>query len=142
VPPFFSGQVATALGKGSAVYVPTPIGGAFTDPMVWQATADFRFRMIGGSAFNPGARGPAYGLESFELDSLIAAVQRGDSQPISPAQGPSLRAQLADADARAVVLGPMERRQEVGALLKTVLGRGPDETFGDVAIWRDIEKGP
>ncbi len=142
VPPFFTKQAAGTIAEGSAAYLPTPTGGDFTDPMVWQEETDFRFRLIGGSAFNPGAHGPAYGLENFGLDSLIAAGQRGETQQITPAQRRSVLTELTAARVQTVVLGPMEHQQEIGALLKTVLGRAPDETQGGVSLWTGIGDKP
>ncbi len=141
VPAYFTGQGVQSLAAGSNVLVfPLPLGHAFDDryayePLLWQVTANFRFRVPVFTAIVPAPN--LTQLPEPDLGPLargVVAIQDG------AATAPSLPdhdAVLGDLRARRVstlILGPMPRRDEVLAYVASVLGPGQDDA--GVTVWR------
>jgi hypothetical protein len=136
-PRFFTTPAVRLLPADAPVLVvPYPWAGQPT-AMLWQARADYRFRLIGG--YFTGDRSDS-GHRYFNASpsplnlTLIALVQGRISTAAARSRLPAVRQDLAATGARAVVLGPCNHRPEVLAYLTELLGK-PPQHVADVDVW-------
>lgn len=133
VPDFFHSSAIAAIPDGSvALVAPFSIEGGDVDPQVWQATADYRFRMPSGYVLWPAQEASA------TRDAMLR-IESG--QPV-PEMTPDLRqamvADFAHWGVRTVIVGPMAHEDGEVQLFTELLGRGPEDVDG-VAIWRNVQ---
>jgi hypothetical protein len=137
-PPFFTDGEAERIPPDTVVLV-APMQQLFpADPMLWQAEAGFRFRMPQGYFLGPDASGHAvYGSPLSTMSTAMEQLQGG----AMPTVNDSLRQQfLADMHARdvsMVLVGPMDRQDEMLGFLSAILGTAPEADDG-VFIWWQI----
>jgi hypothetical protein len=133
VPAFFRpGGDVEKVAPGSVVLITPFSSKESTDAMLWQAAANYRFRMPEGDAFTPGPYlGPHPTFLQKTLDEMDA-----NQQPV--AVTPDLRAAtLADIQrfrVATIVAGPSPGRAAIVAFWTEFLGFAPNED-GGVAVW-------
>lgn len=136
VPAYFSTE-ARSLPAGSVLMVlPYPVA-AQPVAMLWQAAADYRFRMPGGYFLGPAADGTAYvggDADPATARLLSQVASSGVPAPVTPARVAQARRDLTALGVSAVVLGP---DRAAGALARTVTGLlgAPPQVRGGVQIW-------
>lgn len=141
-PPYFTSEAVERVPEGAVVVTyPVPRFPG-TAAMLWQAEADFRFRMVGGYAITPlgDGRGTFVGGRT-RLEDAFAAAASGATLPTS-VSGP-LRELVAVEMQRAGVTTFLVAVDEPGAdearaWLERLLVRGPDEVVGGVAAWYGV----
>ncbi|MDP3711111.1 MAG: hypothetical protein Q8R60_01335 [Mycobacteriales bacterium] len=141
-PSYFSSSAVERVPEGAvAVTYPVPRFPG-TAPMLWQAEAGFRFRMVGGYAITPlgDGHGTFVGGRT-RVEDAFAAAANGRSLPTF-VSGP-LRELISMEMERAGVTTFLVAVDEPGAdearaWLERLLVRGPDEVVGGVAAWYDV----
>lgn len=135
VPAFFS-EGATAIPSGSTALILPLADSAHPAPMLWQATAAYRFSMTGGYAI----RGlPGGGATTSPPAGVIASLaHQAESTSSAPAVSTATRAR-ALAELRAdgvtsVVVGRDRARTQLVDLMTDVIG-GPPQWSGGAAFW-------
>jgi hypothetical protein len=133
VPTFFSAGAVSSLPSGSVALV-IPYAHEFESrAMLWQLSADLRFKMPEGYANRPG---PALNPAPTVLGHDLMAMQQGAPTPdVSTAYRAAVLAELRHWQVRAVVLGPMAGEDRVLAFLTAIMGSPPTED-GGVYLWR------
>lgn len=123
MPSFFRSGALNTIPRGSVALVfPSREG------MVWQARSHMWFRSPAGRAF-----APTTGLLR-RTKEAVRNSEAGRALP-SPAKQEKIRAELAKVDVETIVLGPMPRRQQVGALFAALAGKDPTVVDG-VLLWK------
>jgi hypothetical protein len=135
VPSFFS-DGATAIPSGSTALVLPLADSTHPAPMLWQATAAYRFAMTGGYAI----RGlPGGGATTSPPDGVVASLaQQAESASHIPVVSATTRAR-ALAELRAdgvtsIVVGPDSAQRRLVELVTRLIGAAP-EWRGGVAFW-------
>jgi hypothetical protein len=133
VPAFFSGSAVSSLSTGGVALV-VPYAHEFDSrAMLWQLSADLRFKMPEGYANRPG---PALDPAPTMLGLDLMAMQQGAPAPnVSTAYRVAAMAELRRWQVQAVVLGPMPGEDRMLAFLTAVIGTPPTQT-GGVYLWR------
>ncbi len=133
VPAFFSAGAVSTLPTGSVALV-VPYAHDFESrAMLWQLSADLRFKMPEGYANRPG---PALDPAPTMLGRDLMAMQQGAPAPeVSTAYRAAALAELRRWQVQAVVLGPMAGEDRVLAFLTAVIGTPPTQV-GGVYLWR------
>jgi hypothetical protein len=133
VPTFFSsGAVSTLSTAGVALIVPYAHGFE-SRAMLWQLSADLRFKMPEGYANRPG---PALDPAPTMLGRDLMAMQQGAPAPqVSTAYRAAAMTELRRWQVEAVVLGPMPGEDRVLMFLTAVIGTPPTQD-GGVYLWR------
>lgn len=139
VPAFFRSQ-ASRLPAGSVALV-APIGHAsHAEPMLWQAAAGLRFRMPQGYFVGPDADGhPMYGVQPSTLSTTMEEVQRGATPSVTPALAGELRRDLAERRVATVLVGPMNRQDEMLRFFAALFGRSPTSEGDGVYAWWGVD---
>ena len=70
---------------------------------------------------------------------MVAVQDTGVVPTLTAADRTAAFQELAKNDISHVIVGPMQRRAEMVALLTDVFGRPPEET-GGVQVWRDVQR--
>jgi hypothetical protein len=141
LPSFFTSSQVERLPKGGvALIAPFARNTSTSEPMLWQAEADFRWRMPEGYILGPDDTGRFVFLpEPSSLSEAMGAVQ-GGGEP--PPWTPDARAQygrdLSDKHVRSIVVGPMLYEANVVAFFSELLGR-PPERVGGVSLWLRVD---
>ena len=133
VPAFFSAGAVSSLPTGSVALV-VPYAHEFESrAMLWQLSADLRFKMPEGYANLPG---PALDPAPTMLGQDLMAMQQGVRAPeVSTAYRAAALAELRRWQVQAVVLGPMAGEDRMLAFLTAVMGTPPTHD-GEVYLWR------
>ena len=133
-PPYFSGPEVQQLPQNSlALAIPAPAPGQ-PQAMVWQAVANYRFRLIGCYCLVPGANGRA---SSFVPPGpFTAAIQQiVQGQPEVSLDSAAVTADLQHLAPDVVLLGPAPHQDRLLARLTQLLGP-PQQATGLVTAWR------
>jgi hypothetical protein len=132
VPAFFSTGAVSTLPTGSVALV-VPYAHEFESrAMLWQLSAELRFKMPEGYANRPG---PALDPAPTILGHDLMAMQQGAAAPeLSAVYRAAVLAELRRLQVQAVVLGPMAGEDRMLAFLTAVVGRPPTQT-GGVYFW-------
>ena len=100
--------------------------------MLWQVSADLRFKMPEGYANRPG---PALDPAPTILGHDLMAMQQGAPAPeVSASYRAAALAELRGWQVKAVVLGPMPDEDRVLEFLTAVMGTTPTQD-GGVYLW-------
>ena len=107
-----------------------------SEPMQWQALADYRYRSVGGYLITPDERGHGTfrgGKTTWERITGQAAVGRG-VQLYNPGSAMQLRVEMDRLDVKAVIVADRPGADAVIELVTMLLGR-PGERTGGVTVW-------
>lgn len=113
--------------------------GAGASPMLWAATAGGGIRMPEAYAYVPAADGtPMYGPPANNISSIMEAIQ--DQGVVVVARGQERDAVASDLQrlqVQDIIVGPMDKREQMIAFFTDLLGRPPENVEG-VQIWRNV----
>ena len=133
VPRFFSGGGVSTLPTNGVVLVVPYAHELESRAMLWQLSADLRFKMPEGYANRPG---PALDPAPTMLGHDLMAMQQGAPAPqVSTAYRTAALAELRRWQVQAVVLGPMAGEDRTLEFLTAVMGTPPTQD-GGVYLWR------
>ncbi|MDT5042179.1 MAG: hypothetical protein QOE51_3164 [Actinoplanes sp.] len=135
IPRYFSTE-ARKLPEGTnalVVPIPTPLR---TEPLRWQAAAQYRYSTPDGYFIAPAPDGrAAIGVQPGPTEQLFVKLEDNGLMPaMTPELTESVTAQLDAWGITTVLLGPSQHREEQLQLLTQLLG-GPSRTVDDVSIW-------
>jgi hypothetical protein len=133
VPAFFrSGGGVENVFPGSVVLITPFSSKESTDAMLWQAVANYRFKMPEGDAFTPG---PYLGPHPSFLQRTLDGMDR-DQQPVAvtPEVSNIAFADLSRFRVTTIVAGPSRGRAAIVAFWTELLG-GPPTEDGGVDVW-------
>lgn len=135
-PAFFkAGNDIERVPQGSVVLVaPFSQGPLTSEPMLWQATANLRFRMVGGSFLGPFPGVDVYGPPYTSLYEAMYAVNRGEMPTLTVDLLDRLRREIAADQVHTIVVGPMPHQENMVKLLTWAEGRSPVVDQG-VYVW-------
>jgi hypothetical protein len=133
VPTFFSGAAVSTLPTNSVALV-IPYAHEFESrAMLWQLSADLRFKMPEGYANRPG---PALDPAPSMLGHDLMAMQQGAPAPeVSTLYRAAALAELRRWQVQTVVLGPMAEEDRMLAFLTAIMETPPMQD-GGVYLWR------
>jgi hypothetical protein len=133
VPAFFRpGGDVEKVAPGSVVLITPFSSKESTDAMLWQAAANYRFRMPEGDAFTPGPYlGPHPSLLEKMLDSMDANRQQ---IKVTPDVRAIVAADLQRLQVTFIVAGPSPGRAAIVAFWTEFVGSTPIED-GGVEVW-------
>jgi hypothetical protein len=126
---FLPGGDVESLHSGTvALVVPYGDSEQTMAPMLWQAMAGFRFRMVSGAMINAGWHGyaafgrAASGPLASRFDCMMAALQAGSQPPCTPHPVALAKRELGALGVRVIIMGPTSYGSDV-------VQRGPMEQF-------------
>ncbi len=133
VPAFFKpGGGIERLAPGSVLIVTPFSSKESTDAMLWQAVANYRFRMPEGDAFTPG---PYLGPHPTFMQSVFDALDAGKTVTVTPEVHDKFVADLKRSGVSGgIVVGPSRGRAAIVAFLTQIEGAPPIED-GGVQVW-------
>jgi hypothetical protein len=133
VPPFFKpGGGVERLAPGSTLVVTPFSSKQSTDAMLWQAVANYRFRMPEGDAFTPG---PYLGPHPTYMQSIFDALDAGKSVKLTPEVRARFVADIYQSGVTGgIVVGPSPGRAAIVTFLTEIEGSPPVED-GGVSVW-------
>ncbi|MDT3439619.1 hypothetical protein [Pseudofrankia sp. BMG5.37] len=137
-PEFFTTAAVDVIPRGSTVLVapyPRPDTPA---AMLWQAHADYRFRLAGCYCTVPAPNGGAqfHGAPS-PLTTAMLRVEAGTLTPAEALALPGLREAYAALHPDAVLIGPARNRAALVELVDGLTGHRPVDEPGGVALWAE-----
>jgi hypothetical protein len=133
VPAFFKpGGGVERLARGSVLIVTPFSSKQSTDAMLWQAVANYRFRMPEGDAFTPG---PYLGPHPTFMQSVFDGLDAGKTVTVTPEVRAKFVADLERSRVSGgIVVGPSPGRSAIVAFLTQIEGSPPIED-GGVEVW-------
>ncbi len=136
IPRFFRSEAVRRIPAGSvALVAPLPRDTSTAEPMLWQAAAGMRFRMVGGYALGPDPTGRFSFLPiPTELSILMEEIQRGAMPTLDEPKKERLRAELRAKDVDVILVGPMTNQESMVELFRLLLRRDGVEV-GGVQMW-------
>jgi hypothetical protein len=140
VPTFFSSADVRRIPAGSvALVAPFARDTNTSEPMLWQAVADMRFRMPEGYATGPDQNGSFSFLPvPTPLSQLMEAIQNGDAPPrLTKPLRAQLLAELRREHVQTVIVGPFSQQDTMAGFFATLFGRMP-EKVGGVRVWWNV----
>ncbi|TMD34440.1 MAG: hypothetical protein E6I95_05975 [Chloroflexi bacterium] len=133
VPAFFKpGGGVERVAPGSVLIVTPFSSKQSTDAMLWQAAANYRFRMPEGDAFTPG---PYLGPHPTFMQSVFDGLDAGKTVAVTPEVRARFVADLKRSGVSGgIVVGPSPGRSAIVAFLTQIEGSPPIED-GGVEVW-------
>src|SRR5438132_5237044 len=133
VPAFFKpGGGVERVAPGSVLIVTPFSSKQSTDAMLWQAAANYRFRMPEGDAFTPG---PYLGPHPTFMQSVFDGLDAGKTVTMTPEVRARFVADLKRSGVSGgIVVGPSPGRAAIVAFLTQIEGSAPIED-GGVEVW-------
>jgi hypothetical protein len=138
LPSFFTSDLVRKEVAQGEVALLAPYAGAVNyEPMVWQAAADFRFRMPEGNYLGPDASGHAIvgPVPTAMSDTMISIAAGGAAPNLDTPARATLVDYLASRHIAIIIVGPMAHDDTMVAFFTDLLGRAPAQE-GGVALWR------
>jgi len=134
-PAFFrSAAVRHNVGQDEVVLVsPYIFGPASEQPMLWQAEAGMRYRMVDGWLIVPGQH---WGEPTPAATILYDVEVRGDPVPADSADLNALTGYLHATHVTRVLVAPSYRQAAVMELFTLAFRHGPGAEAGGVAVWK------
>jgi hypothetical protein len=131
VPTFFTTSEVNRLPAGSVALVAPYINGDLTEyPLLWQAVAHLRFRMIDGQMIVPGDHfGPVT-----VLSTTLTTLQTG-TVPLTPSLRSTFTSLLGQDEVGEIVVGPGPGQARNRQFFQSLLGRPSDLRGGGVEVW-------
>jgi hypothetical protein len=139
-PSFFSSSAIKAIPEGSvALVAPFARDTDTSEPMLWQAVADMRFRMPEGYALGPDDTGRFSFLPvATPLSELMQTIELGHDPPPMTAQ---LRADLLNGlrteHVQTVIIGPFSQHDHMVQSF-TALFNAPPDHVGGADVWWNV----
>ncbi|OHV28798.1 hypothetical protein BCD49_37450 [Pseudofrankia sp. EUN1h] len=137
-PEFFTTAAVDVIPRGSTVLVapyPRPDTPA---AMLWQAEADYRFRLAGCYCTVPAPNGGAqFHGDPSPLTTAVLRVEAGTLTPAEALALPGLREAYGALRPDAVLVGPGRNRAALVELVNGLTGHRPVDEPGDVALWAE-----
>jgi hypothetical protein len=140
-PAFFTTSAVERIPKGSVVLIaPFARDSSTSDPLLWQVGADLRFRMPAAYGLGPNAEGRyAFLPIPTAVSTAMQEIQQGRPAPdLTPDLRRIIANDLARADVRTALVGPMPYRQTMVAFFTDLLGRPPQQVAG-VELWLRVD---
>ena len=135
VPAFFTSEALKAVPDGSVALVAPYSYRWRPTAMIWQATAQMRFRMPEGYALVPG---PSFSPPPSALGRALMDIENGkDLPPLTDSDRQRFLDDLAGWQVRTILVGPMEGEQRVVDLFTALLGQRPSEVDG-IDVWAEV----
>lgn len=140
VPAFFRGEAVRRIPDGAVALVAPYVDGTDrSDPILWQATSNMRFRVADGYFFAPGRNGR---IRRGPIPACIWRVMKDigagrEAPTLTPALRAELLADLHARDVRVALVGPMANQAAMVEFLRATLGHDPDVVDG-VYVWWDV----
>lgn len=139
IPPYFrtGGDVADLSPASAALVFPIPFVGsaASTSSALWQAVADFRFKMFSGATTSATSAGTVgFGSPDLPLRCVTDELQGSGSTTGCNLTPPAFLARLRGLGIRLVIVGPVDHLSEITAYMTALTGRQPQRDQG-VLIW-------
>lgn len=151
---FLPGGDVKSLARGTvSLVVPYGDDEQTMAPMLWQAMAGFRFRMVSGAMINAGWHGyaafgrAATGPLASRFDCLMAQLQAGKGASCTTRPVALARAELDELGVRVIIMGPPTYGSEevprgrMEQFLSLVAGEAPSQDQG-VLVWHYDPQGP
>jgi hypothetical protein len=142
LPPFFTSDAVVRLVPRDSVVLVAPFARdpSTSAPMLWQAEADFRYRMPDGYVLGPDADGAFTTLpDRTPLSEALQARQRGEpGPPFTPETRAAYAADLARWGVTIVIVGPHLNEANTTSFVTELLGR-PPQRVGGVWLWRGVD---
>jgi hypothetical protein len=106
-PSFFTSSAVDTIPSGSAIVIYPFPDSEESVPQLWQASASFRFKLVGGrfKVAVPG-RGTAVGALASETNTVLSALEDGEPPPRSPVVQNQVRSELREWQVHDVVAVP------------------------------------
>jgi hypothetical protein len=128
-PAFFAGSAVRMIPVSDPVLLAPISDTRNTDAMLWQATADFRFPMLGGYALPWNQDDP-----TDPASTALLAIETGHPVPLADTPA-AIGADVRSLGLAAVILGPTFRHVATAeSLFTAAIGQPPQET-GGVTLW-------
>jgi len=141
VPAFFLPGGGVARVPNGDVAVIIPFIGEAPKTMLWQAEANFRYRMPSGYLFIPGPEYPLLFPPPSPLRNALVETESGRPSPtLDAATREAIATDLVRWKAHAVVIGPMHNRERVTGFMTELLRR-PPVADGGVDVWWAVDPG-
>jgi len=131
VPAYFSGASVQRVPAASVAMVFPYADALHSEAMLWQASADLRFKMPSGYAFTPASRDFLDPPPSASYD-LNLAIERGTDPSTIDTSG--LLADIRKWSVQTVIVGPMPHEDAMVVVLIRALGLPPVPS-GGVYVW-------
>lgn len=137
VPSFFTTSAVKTIPKNSvALVAPFARDTNTSDPMMWHAYADMRYKMPEGYILGPDGGGKFTFLPiPTTLSTTMEAIQLGKPIDITPEMQQAMRDEIKTKKVKTIVVGPMAHQDEMMQLFNDLLGAQPESLEG-VYLWR------
>jgi hypothetical protein len=142
VPAFFDSAAVRRVPAGSvALVAPFARDTNTSEPMLWQAIADMRYRMPEGYATGPDANGKFSFLPiPTPLSQRMESIQKGmRPAPLTEKVRADLLAELRNDQVKTVIVGPFSEHTRMVDFFTRLLGTGP-ETVDGVDVWWNVDR--
>ena len=142
VPVFFDSADVRRVPAGSvALVAPFARDTNTSDPMLWQAIANMRFRMPEGYATGPDNNGKFSFLPvPTPLSTQMNSIQTGTpAPPMTSANRRLLLGEMRRDQVQTVLVGPFSEHDHMVAFFTALLGSAP-ESIGGVDAWWNVER--
>ena len=139
-PEFFRSNAVNAIPVGTvALVAPFARDTSTSEPMLWQAVAAMRFRMVESYALGPDSTGKlSYLPIPDRLSTLMRAIQDGEPPPVLDDQLRTTLLGILHAHSVAtVIVGPMGNRTAMVEFFRSLLREEPTDS-GGVQVWLDV----
>ena len=143
VPAFFDSAAVRRVPAGSvALVAPFARDTNTSEPMLWQAVADMRYRMPEGYATGPDENGKFSFLPiPTPLSQRMEEIQKGERpKPLTASVRADLLAELRRDHVETVIVGPFSEHTRMVEFFTRLLGR-PPETVDGVDVWWNVDRG-
>ncbi len=139
IPPYFQagGDVAKLSPGTAALVFPIPFVGsaASTSSALWQAVADFRFKMFSGASISATSTGTVgFGSPDLPVRCVTDGLQGSGSTTGCSLTPPEFLTRLRGLGIRLVIVGPVDHMSEISAYMTALTGRQPQRDQG-VLTW-------
>jgi hypothetical protein len=135
VPLYFTSSAVETIPFGSVALVYPYPSGYESDPQLWQAEADNRFKLIGGYFLVPAGGGSTNSLTSTPTftGNVLSALLNGPAPKRTAALRAHLRAELGSWDTQSVLVQPVGHHAV--SFFTWLIGRPPDSDAGQMYEW-------
>lgn len=139
-PSFFTTSAVDTVPAGSVAVVYPATSTTDADAMLWQASANMRFKMPGAYALvpTPGTGQSQWGTPTLTTGAL-SAIQAGSPVAETPSTRDALRSQWRVWKVQTFIVGPGANAATARRFVTWVIGHPPVHTHG-VYVWYGVER--